>query len=250
VSLATNSFVASIAGPQAPQGVVVSNQLGVVFTAGDNDGTIRAFSLQPPFAQQWAVFLTPNGADNVALDAATGLVYVAISDVASAIVPGTPTGALAVLDASGASSPGGAASGRGRWVANISYPGGGHPEEFQLSAASSLIYGSCPTCPCSCVVVSSRLTNAVVAQWPLPANLNTNNPFANSLDDANYRLFVAYQADATHTPFFVVHNTLDGSVVWAMQTTQKCDQIKRHPTAGLIFGICGGSAPPEGGSTI
>jgi hypothetical protein len=90
----------------------------------------------------------------------------------------------------------------------------------------------------------------VVAQWPLPLGLNTNNPFANSLDDSNRRLFVAYQGDTTHSPFFVVHNTLDGSVVWAMQTTQKCDQIKRHPTNGLIFVICGGSAPPVDGSTI
>ena len=239
IDMDRRTFITSLSGVAAPQGMKVVPSLGLVLCAGDNDGALHAFSLTPPFAQLWSVNVGGSGgADNVDYDAATGLAWVAYGDNS-----GAPYGALAYVSIT--------ASG-GTVLGSIPFPANGHPEEFHISPTSNYIYASCPQANSTMVVVN-RVTKTIVSQWPLLPTASDN--FANELDTLHDRIFVSAYGTTPGTPAyghpqFVVLNLFDGSFVWTMPTTAVCDNIKLDAATGRIYIACGGSAVPNDPSVL
>jgi DNA-binding beta-propeller fold protein YncE len=157
--------ITSLAGLNEPQGVAYVPSLHRIVVATRAGGTVTAFD----GVSYRAVGTLGNlhDADNLRLDAATGLLYLGHGD-----------GALAVIDPATMTI-----------VADI--PLGGHPESFQLEAGSARIFVNLP--PAHEVVVVDRARRAVVGHVAL-AGFADNYPM--SLDDRGHRMFVGARSPA------------------------------------------------------
>jgi hypothetical protein len=179
------TFNASLGGMLGPSGVRVVAALGLVLVTAQAEGALYAFALAAPFAQLWRVGGLEN-ADNLAFDEATSLAWVSAGGATFA------GGLYSVLVPP-------AASGRaGARVGGIAFPaaaGAGStalaapPQDFRLSAASSLVYACAPST--NSIVVASRARMQVVTQWSLGACCAASDPYALEIDSARGRLFVA-----------------------------------------------------------
>ena len=230
IDLATSAFVAAIEGLEEPQGVELLAPLGLVLVATAGDGLLHGFSTAPPFAAAWPAVSVGLDADNVkceAVDAAKGTALCWVAHGGSAGAPGGM--AFVRVGASAA-----------EFLGDAPFPA--HPEEMQLAPASlsSLMYVSAPD-DNSKVLVFDRATRQIVLEWPLLL-AGASQPFANALDAAGLRLFVAAQANdgPPSVPQFLVLNMFDGSVVWRMDTTAVCDNIVYDAAARLVYIACGG----------
>jgi hypothetical protein len=230
VDLASAAFVAAIEGLEEPQGVELLAPLGLVLVATAGDGLLHGFSTSPPFAAAWPAVSVGLDADNVKCEAVDAAAGTALCWVAHGGGGGAPGGMAFVRVGAAAAE----------WLGDAPFPA--HPEEMQLAPASlsSLMYVSAPDDD-SKVLVFDRATRQIVLEWPLLVRAGASQPFANALDAAGLRLFVAAQAnDGLSAPQFLVLNLLDGSVVWRMDTTAVCDNIVYDAAARLIYVACGG----------
>lgn len=222
IDTASNTVVTSINGIGAPQGLLVVRNPAAgteaLFVAGDNDGLLRSYTLTQPYTLSYSVDLT-EGADNIRYDAVNDTLWVAYGG-------DTIPAGMAYIQAS-----------TGVWMGSVPFPA--HPEEFQLSPVSNLMYVSCPDAG-SVMLVVDRVRAAVVSSWPLLPF--ASEPYANALDAVNARLFVAAQANIAGDPQFLVLNAYDGSIVWSVPTTFVCDNVQYDAAAGLIYVSCGGDS--------
>jgi DNA-binding beta-propeller fold protein YncE len=199
--------VASIQGFDEPQGirhVAASNTLLVA-----NGGTGAVDVIDPATRRVLNTVKLSGDADNVRLDATSGLAYV-----------GYGSGALAVLDP------------RRGAIADI--PLGGHPESFQLEAGSAgRIFVNVPSLGRVAVVDRGRRT--VIATWPVTA-ARDNYPMA--LDDAHHRVFLGCRAPAR----LLIYDTESGKMVASASIAGDTDDLFYDSRKRLIYVAGGGGA--------
>ena len=235
VDTAAGAFVASIEGLEEPQGVEVVAALGLVLVATAGDGLLHGFAAAAPFAEAFPPLTVGLDADNVKCEkepSAGGGIECWVAHGGG----GAPAGMAHVRVSAGSLE----------WLGDTPFPA--HPEEHQLAprALSSLMYVSCPD-DNSNVLVFDRAKRSVVASWPLLLS-GASGPFANALDAAGLRLFVATQDNdgLAAAPRFLVLNVLDGSVVFSMDTVAVCDNVVYDVDARLIYVACGGTTGSVG----
>jgi hypothetical protein len=235
------TFIASIGGVTGPSGVRVVAALGLVLVTAQAEGALYAFALAAPFAQLWRVGGLEN-ADHLAFDEASSLAWVSAGGATFAgglyavrVPPAVSGGAGARAD----SIPFPAAPGAGPQALAAA------PQDFRLSAASSLVYACAPST--NSIVVASRATLRVVTQWSLSDCCGASDPYALEIDSARGRLFVATYGSSPGPAFgsrmLFALNLYDGSAVFSMPTpTDECNQVTFDARTGAIFVACGGSA--------
>ena len=223
IDMVAGTFLTALENLQAPQGVEVVDSLGLVLVATSGDGMLHGFSLAPPFASLFEPVFVGLDADNVLFDATTSLAWIGHGGN-----DGVPAGLAYVLVTASSAE----------FMGDAPFPA--HPEESSLSLTSNLTYVSCPM-DNSNIHIFNRWTHQIVGSWPLLLQ-GASQPFANVLDAALNRLYIATQAnDGLATPQFLVLNAQDGSVVWRVPTTGVCDNVKYDSDAGLIYIACGGT---------
>jgi YVTN family beta-propeller protein len=200
---------ASIRGFSEPQGIKYVPSSHTVLVANGGTGAVSVIDAATRRIRG-SVKLSGD-ADNVRLDAASGLAYV-----------GYGGGALAVLDQQDA------------LVGNI--PLDGHPESFQLEAAGPRIFVNVPSA--GHVAVVDRVRRTVVAKWPVTA-ARANYPMA--LDEAHHRLFLGCRSPAR----LLVYDTETGRMVTDLAIAGDTDDLFYDPARDRIY-VAGG----EGAITV
>ena len=191
IGIGAQTVVHTISGVPTPQGVAYSPETNRLFVGSDEgklhvyDGTTFNLITTIDFGDD---------VDNLRYDATEKRLYVGYGD--------EKTGAIGVVDA--------ATNKRLDDVAKL----GVHPESFQLSASSRIIYVNLPDL--KQIAVIDRGTHSVT-RWPL--TFESNFPMA--LDEADHRLFVA-----TRTPaLLAVFDTSSGRLVATLPTVQDSDDL-------------------------
>jgi DNA-binding beta-propeller fold protein YncE len=191
IGIGAQTVVHTISGVPTPQGVAYSPETNRLFVGSDEgklhvyDGTTFNLITTIDFGDD---------VDNLRYDATEKRLYVGYGD--------EKTGAIGVVDA--------ASNKRLDDVAKL----GVHPESFQLSASSRIIYVNLPDL--KQIAVIDRGTHSVT-RWPL--TFESNFPMA--LDEADHRLFVA-----TRTPaLLAVFDTSSGRLVATLPTVQDSDDL-------------------------
>lgn len=165
IDVAAGQRVTSIAGLNEPQGVAYVASLNRIIVATRAGGTVSAYD--GASYQLVKTITNLHDADNLRVDAATGLVYVGHGD-----------GALGVIDPATMTL-----------TADIAL--GGHPESFQLETGSARIFVNLP--PSHEIAIVDRTRRSVVGHVPL-AGLADNYPM--SLDERGHRVFVGVRRPA------------------------------------------------------
>ncbi len=191
IGIGAQTVVHTISGVPTPQGVAYSPETNRLFVGSDEgklhvyDGTTFNLITTIDFGDD---------VDNLRYDATEKRLYVGYGD--------EKTGAIGVVDA--------ASNKRLDDVAKL----GVHPESFQLSASSRIIYVNLPDL--KQIAVIDRGTHSVT-RWPL--TFESNFPMA--LDEVDHRLFVA-----TRTPaLLAVFDTSSGRLVATLPTVQDSDDL-------------------------
>ncbi len=191
IGIGAQTVVHTISGVPTPQGVAYSPETNRLFVGSDEgklhvyDGTTFNLITTIDFGDD---------VDNLRYDATEKRLYVGYGD--------EKTGAIGVVDA--------ATNKRLDDVAKL----GVHPESFQLSASSRIIYVNLPDL--KQIAVIDRGTHSVT-RWPL--TFESNFPMA--LDEVDHRLFVA-----TRTPaLLAVFDTSSGRLVATLPTVQDSDDL-------------------------
>jgi len=165
LDVAAGRRITSIPGLNEPQGVAYVPSLHRIVAATRAGGTVTAFD--GATYRPLGTLTNLHDADNLRLDAATGLLYLGHGD-----------GALAVIDPA-------------TMTIAADIPLGGHPESFQLEAGSARIFVNLP--PLHEIAVVDRARRAVIGHVPL-AGFDDNYPM--SLDDRGHRMFVGVRRPA------------------------------------------------------
>jgi hypothetical protein len=220
-----------ITGVAAPQGLAVSyprGAHGVLFVSGDDDGSVHAFDLLT-LAPLWTTTVGA-GADNVKLDEAAGLVWVAFD-----LVPGPGSGLQSLNMLTGAK------------VGFISLPE--HPEEFSVDPNSNRIVGTAPDAA-DLIYLADRSTKKLTAQYRLPGVCVY--PKANTPDWVNSRMLISCEGISSGSggktqvpsgnPAFVVLDINTGSVIWSTRINYVCNSVEYDAGSGDIILSCGGRA--------
>lgn len=204
LDVAAGRRITSIAGLNEPQGVAYVPSLHRIVAATRAGGTVTAFdgtSYRP-----LGTLTNLHDADNLRLDAATGLLYLGHGD-----------GALGVIDPATMTL-----------VAEI--PLRGHPESFQLEAGTARIFVNLP--PAHEIVVVDRARRAVVGHIPL-AGFADNYPM--SLDDRGHRMFVG----ARTPPRLLVFDTTTLQRVAAVPCVGDTDDLYYDARRDRVYVIGG-----------
>jgi YVTN family beta-propeller protein len=205
IDLAERRVARRILGLDEPQGVGYAAASDTLIVANGGDGSVRAFS-GPDFTPAWRLALGDD-ADDVRVEAATGLVFV-----------GYGRGALAVIDPA-----------RRAAIATIALPA--HPEGFQLGAAGDRLFVNLPEA--HAIAVVDRGAGRQAAFWPLQDAAN----FPMALDAAERRLIVVFRRPAKLAAF-----TEAGAVAAEAATCGDADDVFVDPRRGRIYVSCGEGA--------
>ncbi len=207
IDLAAGRVVRSIDGVKEPQGVGFVPALNRLVIA-EGDGDVVDVMDGSTFERVGRIEHLDD-ADNVRVDAKTGLVYVGAGSGKSS--------ALAKVDAKAASL-----------VRQFALPG--HPEAFALEEAGPRIYVNVPTD--RSVVVLDRTSGATIARWAL-RDASSNFPMA--LDEAAHRLFIGCRSPAT----LLILDTTDGSIVGSVPCCGDADDVLLDATTHRIYVVGG-----------
>ncbi|MBA3936754.1 MAG: hypothetical protein H0X38_04775 [Planctomycetes bacterium] len=208
IDLASGTVVHTIDHLDEPQGVAWLPDLGRLVIAEGGGDAVDVLD-----GTTWARLgrIEHLGdADNIRVEAKTGLVYVGVGSGRSA--------ALALIDAKSATL-----------MRTLPLPG--HPEAFALETAGPRIYVNVPDD--GSVVVLDRSTGATAARWEL-AGASSNFPMA--LDEAAHRLFVACRSPAR----LVILDTATGSQISSLPCASDADDVFRDAAAQRVYVIGGG----------
>ena len=227
IDTSTSAFITSLGPIGFPQGIAATKS-GLVIAASSSTGNVTAYSASPPFAQAWST-LVGLDADNVRVDDASGLVWVANGGGESG------DGLLTPLKAD-----------TGVIIQDlIIHLGPNHPEEFNLSPITRWLTVSVPSASGSGTVQVFDRSNAFhIAQFP-GSDTTWAQPFAQRLDATGQRLYVATAGDLVLPAQLVVLNALDGTLLWAMPTGTPCDDIIVDSTGGLVLVAGGGKSSAD-----
>lgn len=197
VHLAASHAAAQLPASE-PQGVVYSAALHRLYVANGEAGTVEAFE----GSTRVATARDLPDADNVRLDAGSGVLYVGYGH------------ALAALDLHSLA------------VAQR-FPLPGHPEAFELSG--SRIFVNVPTA--AAVVVLDRKTGTTVHTWTIaPADAN----FPMAVDASAHRLFVATRRPTE----LLVLDSESGRRIADLPICADADDLILDP-GGRLYAICG-----------
>lgn len=197
----------AITGLSAPQGVVFSPESGKLYVTSAGDGTLSVFDSRNLTLLEKLSF--PGGdADNVRLDSANRLLYV-----------GYGSGGIAKIDTT-----------TDKIIQEFSLPG--HPEAFEIQAATQTIFVNVPTA--NIVEAINSSTGSQVYNFTLGAN-SANFPMA--LDSADGRLFVATRNPVQLMVFDVSTPSLRS--VSNVTIPGDPDDIFYDSGRGLVYVSCG-----------
>jgi DNA-binding beta-propeller fold protein YncE len=209
VDIGSLKTTASIRGFDEPQGISYIPARNTVLVANGGTGVVNA--IDAATRQIRGTVRLPGDADNVRVDAASGLAYV-----------GYGGGALAVLDQKDAVA------------GNI--PLDGHPESFQLEIGGPRVFVNVPSA--GHIAVVDRVRRAVVAKWPVTA-AGANYPMA--LDESHHRLFVGCRSPAR----LLVYDTGTGKMTTNLPIAGDTDDLFYDAARRRIY-VAGG----EGAITV
>lgn len=188
---------------EEPQGLGYLPSTQTLYVANGGDGSVRSFTGDP--LQPSSSLNLGDDADNIRIDQETATLFV-----------GYGSGAIGVIGANSRSK-----------IRDILLDG--HPESFQLAAASSYIYINVPDTQQT--VIADRQSGRVVRKVPTKG-ASSNYPMA--LDEESKQLLVVFR-----DPPILRTMTLDGKLLADMDVCRDADDVfvdrKRH----RVYVICG-----------
>jgi hypothetical protein len=204
IDIAARRLERRIPGLRSPQAVAYLSGSDRLLVTTDGDGTLRAYD-GTTFALVSTLELGAH-ADNLRIDAASGLVYVGFGD-----------GALAVLDARTLD-----------WQAQI--PLEGHPESFQVSADAHRVYVNVPSA--GEIAVVDLVSRRQVARWPT-GTLHSNYPMV--LDVEHGAALVVFREPAKIARFRIA----TGEIATSTDSCGDADDIFVDARRGRVYLLCG-----------
>jgi DNA-binding beta-propeller fold protein YncE len=204
IGLDVGKVIHRIEGLWNPQGVGYSAKADVIVVANGGDGSVRIFRTDD-FAEVGTIALGDD-ADNVRVSPRDG-----------AVVVGYGSGALAIVDPATRTK-----------LAEIALPG--HPESFQIDAATDHVFVNVPTA--RQIVVADLNTRHVLSTWKYPA-ASENFPMA--LDTESRLLATVYRSQ----PRLVLFRADTGSVAAERATCGDFDDVFFDNRRHRIYVSCG-----------
>ena len=205
--MANGQLLHRITGLRGPQGIAYVVSADALFVANGGDGTVRLFGggELAPIGQ----IALGSDADNVRVDAQTGLVFV-----------GYGSGALAVIDPANRTK-----------IKDIPLPPlPGHPESFQLSAGARQIFVNVPDA--QSIIVLDPNSEGTRERWSTGTDRGN---FAMALDEENQRVLVLYR----NPPKLSARDVRTGAVIAERDTCGDVDDAFVDAKRRRVYVTCG-----------
>jgi DNA-binding beta-propeller fold protein YncE len=204
VDLAAGKLLHRIAGLKEPQGVGYVPSIDALYVANGGDGSVSIFG-GGDYASLGRINLGDD-ADNVRVDLATNTVFV-----------GYGAGALAAIDPR-----------MRKKIDDIRL--NGHPEGFQVSAGTNLIFVNLPER--RSIAIIDRASRQQRASWP---TRNASGNFSMALDEANQRVIVAFRNPARLDVFAM----MSGEKLAERDTCGDSDDVFMDAKRKRVYVTCG-----------
>jgi YVTN family beta-propeller protein len=206
VDLKIKKVIHTIKGLHEPQGIKYLTEGNIVFVANGAIGECDIYNADT-YQLITSIKMPGGDADNVRYDITTGKIFVGYGD-----------GGIAVIDAK-----------TFKLLADIKLPG--HPESFQLSADSKIIFVNVPDAQMLATIDLDK--NLITNKWKIEV-AKANFPMA--LDEINHRLFIGCRNPAK----LLIINSETGNIIAQIDIDSDTDDVFYDNPSKQIYVSCGG----------